>query len=201
MLTAGAVGCKAKTPAITGPFADTFDRAELGATWLDTGARFAVKEGKLNGSGARNHPVWLRQRLPRDVVVEIDAMSKSPDGDLKVELFGDGESFDPDGNDYTSTGYVFIFGGWHNTLSVIARNYEHDDGVKAQRNDVKVEPGRTYRWTITRKGNHIDWKIDGKDFLSFTDPSPLEGPKHEFFAVNNWDADVYFDNLRIRPAP
>ena len=63
-------------------------------------------------------------------------MSKSPTGDIKLELFGDGESFDPDKGTYVSTGYVFIFGGWQNSLSVICRNNEHDDGRKAARADI-----------------------------------------------------------------
>ena len=67
-------------------------------------------------------------------------MSKSPAGDIKLELFGDGESFDPDKGSYTSTGYVLIFGGWSNSLSVICRQDEHDDGRKAQRGDIRVEP-------------------------------------------------------------
>ena len=41
-------------------------------------------------------------------------MSKSPDGDIKLELYGDGESFDPDQGTYFPTGYVFVFGGWSN---------------------------------------------------------------------------------------
>jgi hypothetical protein len=198
-------GCKAKVPEITGPFEDTFERAEVGHGWLNTGASagvdYKVSGGRLNVSMAHNHPLWLRQKLPRDVVVELDVMSKSPDGDLKVELFGDGESYDPDGNRYQPSGYIFIFGGWRNSLSVIARLDEHDAGVKVQRGDVKVEPGRVYKWTITRKGGHLDWQIDGQPFLSWTDPEPLSGKGHEFFAINNWEADVYFDNLRIRPAP
>ena len=200
-LLVGAGACKAKIPAITGPFTDEFERAEVGPAWLNTGAQYRVAAGKLNVSGAYNHPLWLRQRLPRDVVIEFDAMSKSPDGDLKVELFGDGESFDPDKGGYISTGYMLIFGGWGNQLSVIARNNEHDEGVKAKRSDLPVQPGKTYHWKITRKGGHIDWQIDGQPFLSWTDPEPLAGPGHEFFGVNNWEADVYFDNLKIAPAP
>ena len=96
---------------------------------------------------------------------------------------------------------MLIFGGWHNTLSVICRLEEHGDGRKAERADVKVEPGQRYHFTITRKNGAIDWAIDGKPFLSWTDPEPLAGPGHEYFAVNDWEADVTFDNLRIRPAP
>jgi hypothetical protein len=198
---AAAAGCTAKDEAISAPFADTFDRADLGPTWTDTGGGYRIKDGRLNVSNAFNHPVWLRKRLPRDAQIDLDATSMSPDGDLKIELFGDGKSFDPDKGGYVSTGYVLIFGGWRNSLSVIARNNEHDDGRKAQRTAPRVEPGRTYHWTITRRGGAIDWRIDGQPFLAWTDPEPLAGAGHEYLAIDDWQADVYFDNLRIRPLP
>jgi hypothetical protein len=194
-------GCKAKTAAITEPFADDFERGDVGATWLDTSGKGRVVGGKLNIADGRNHPLWLRKRLPRDVVVELDVMSRSPDGDLKVELFGDGESFDPDEATYHPTGYVFIFGGWENQRSIIGRLGEHEDGEKVHRREPPVVPGKTYRFTITRKGGDIDWKIDGAPFLAWKDPEPLVGEKHEFLGITNWKADVYFDNLTIRPAP
>jgi hypothetical protein len=195
------LGCKAKIPQITEPFAEDFERQEIGPVWFDTGGNFRIVGGKLAAKGAHNHPLWLKRRLPRDVVIELDATSRSPDGDLKVEIFGDGETFDPDGNRYQPTGYTMIFGGWRNSMSVISRLDEHDDGVKASRRDPPVEMNRTYRWTITRRGGQIDWLIDGQPFLSFTDPEPLAGSGHEFFAIGNWEAGVTFDNLRIRPAP
>ena len=70
-------------------------------------------------------PPWLRRRLPNDAVIELDAWSQSPAGDIKVEIYGDGKSFDPNKGAYTSTGYVLIFGGWNNTKNIIARMDEH----------------------------------------------------------------------------
>ena len=37
-------------------------------------------------------------------------------------------------------------------------------------------------------------------FLSYDDPQPLEGKGHEYFAFDNWDSDLWFDNLSISPA-
>jgi hypothetical protein len=194
-----AAGCRAKDPGISAPFEDGFDRAELGPGWNATSPQYQLVGGKLSVKNAYNHPAWLRQRLPRDVVLDVDVSSKSAAGDIKLELYGDGESFDHDRAAYTSTGYVLVFGGWHNSLSVLCRIHEHDDGRKAQRSDVRVEPGRTYHWTVTRQGGTIDWKIDGQPFLNWTDPEPLAGPGHEYLAVNDWESDVSFDNLRIKP--
>jgi hypothetical protein len=200
-LAAADAGCRAKDPAITGPFADDFERVDLGPTWNATSPQYRIAAGKLVISNGYNHPAWLRQKLPRDGVIELDVMSKSEAGDIKIELYGDGESFDPDKGSYTSTGYVLIFGGWHNSLSVICRLDEHDDGRKAERGDTHVQPGRSYHWTVTRRGSTIDWKIDGKPFLAWTDPEPLAGAGHEYLALNDWESEVSVDNLRIRPAP
>ena len=198
---AGGEGCRVKEEAITGPFTDSFDRPELGAAWRDTGGNYGIAEGQLVAARAYNHPAWLRKRLPHDVSLELDAQSNSSAGDIKIELFGDGESFDPDKGSYLSTGYMLIFGGWNNSLSVICRNNEHDEGRKASRTDRPVERGRTYHWSITRRGGAIDWRIDGAPFLAWTDPEPLGGPGHEYLGVNDWEAEVRFDNLVIRPAP
>src|SRR5262245_54194215 len=85
------LGCKAKDEVLSGTFTDDFQRAEVGPTWTNTGADYRITDGRLNVSNAYNHPAWLRKKLPHDVVIDFDAMSKSPAGDLKIELYGDGE--------------------------------------------------------------------------------------------------------------
>jgi hypothetical protein len=184
-----------------GPFADNFDRASLGAEWLVTDPSAAgIDHGALTLRNGHNHPVWLTKPIPTNAVIEFDCWSASPDGDLKVEAWGDGHSFYAGNKQgaYTSSGYVFIFGGWNNTASALAKQHEHGD-ARAVRTDVRVEPHRHYHWRITRQGGEISWMIDGKPFLTFKDPAPLQGSEHQYFAFSNWEAPVYFDNLRIQP--
>ena len=100
LCAAAGMGCKAKVPAITTPFADSFERVQLGFDWNNTGAEYRISGGRLNVSHAYNHPLWLRKRLPRDVRTDLDAWSNEARGDLKIELFGDGHSYDPDGGRY-----------------------------------------------------------------------------------------------------
>ena len=90
----------------------------------------ASKAGSSRSPNAYNHPAWLRRRLPPTPSIDFDVVSRSPAGDIKVEMYGDGESFDPDKGSYDSTGYVLIFGGWHNTLSVICRMKNTERGAK-----------------------------------------------------------------------
>src|SRR6185295_17047286 len=121
-------------------------------------------------------------------------------GDVKVEVFGDGRSYDPDGGGYVATGYEIIFGGWFNSKSIIARLDEHGKDVVA-RTDVKVVPDRRYHWKIERKGTQLRWYIDdmATAFLMLDDPRPLDGSGHEYLGFNNWETDTWFDNLVITP--
>jgi len=193
--------CKVREqPAIESSYTDDFGRTSLGPDWTRTGSGYRIVDGALNARGAHNHPLWLARRLPAgDVQVDLDAWSTSPDGDIKVEIFGDGRSYDPDGNRYTATGYVLCMGGWKNSTSFIARKDEHG-GEMVKRAQPKVVPGQRYHWRIVRRRDTIEWFVDdmSQPFLRYQDPQPLAGPGNGHFAINNWETDTWFDNLVIR---
>jgi hypothetical protein len=185
-------------PAI-GPegFRDDFERQELGDAWHNTGGSYTIRNGKLRVKGSRNKPLWLRRTLPRDVRVTFEVRSDSPEGDIKIELFGDGAS-KAEKASYTATSYVVIFGGWGNTLNVIARMDEHgQDRVVGPAH--KVVQGKTYRMKIERRGAMLRAWVDEHELGKMIDPDPLEGPGHDHFAFNNWQSELWFDNLRIDP--
>ena len=207
------------------PFSDGFDTSETVAkNYWSSGGLWRSVNGELLSPGVRNNPLWLKAKLPRDVVIEFDARSESPEGDVKVEVFGDGRNH--------ASGYVLIHGGWSNSVSVIARLDEHgraltaleeearrfaqqnglpsadlvDTGVfkrdtrmRVEARPFPVERGKTYHWRIERSGSTLSWSIDGKPFMSFEDPFPLEGPDHDRFGFSSWEAQLYFDNLKIAP--
>jgi hypothetical protein len=129
--------------------------------------------------------------------VTFDVRSDSPDGDIKFELFGDGHSFARQAS-YTATGYVLIFGGWRNSLNVIARMDEHAPDRQVRRGPVVV-PERNYRMKAERRGTKLQWFVDDQLMLEFNDNEPLQGRGHEYFAFNNWETPLYFDNLTITP--
>lgn len=194
-----AAACTPQGDPAIGPegFFDDFDRAQLGEVWNDTGGGWRIVDGELRGQRARNRPLWLRRTLPPDVRVELDARSESSEGDLKFELFGDGVSR-ATAQSYVATGYVVIFGGWSNTLNVLARLDEHgDDRVVGPKK--RVEPGRTYHLVAERRGGVLTVTVDGVELLRMDDPDPLEGRGHDHFGFNDWEAEVYFDDLRITP--
>ena len=194
-----AVAEEQEPPPIAEPFVENFETGQLDPTlWNPTSGDYSVEDGALLVRNARNHPLWLRRPLPCDVQLDFTTWSDSPDGDIKVEVMGDGASYDPDQGAYLSTGYVFIFGGWRNSLSTIARMDEHQARLTVDER-TRVEQGRKYRWSIRFIGGTIEWSIDGQPFLRAEDPEPLCGPGHHHFAVDDWAVPVHFDDLSITP--
>lgn len=207
------------------PYSDDFsDPSTIGRNYWSTGGLWRVIKGELFSPGVKNNPLWLQAKLPRDVAVEFDVHSESPEGDIKVEIFGDGLNH--------ASGYVLIHGGWANRMSIIARLDEHgtsladlnkqaqqravaqklpssglvetglfraDTRMRVEANPFPVQIGRTYRWRIERRGTLLRWLIDGQPFMQFEDPFPLAGNGHDRFGFSSWEANLYFDNLQIQP--
>jgi len=173
------------------PFSDTFDRAELGPNWSGT-AGWRISDGQVFSAGTRNQGLWLKAALPDDAVIELDARSESPAGDIKFEIFTDGQNH--------ASGYILVFGGWKNTISTIARLDEHGADRQELRQRGLVKMGQTYHFKVVRLDKVIRWYVDGKLLLDYYDSEPLKGPGHDRFGFNDWETQLYFDNLVIRPA-
>ncbi|MGV3624489.1 MAG: hypothetical protein ACO1OB_26960 [Archangium sp.] len=197
------------------PFRDDYSNpATVQEKYWSTGGLWrTTPDGWLLSPGVKNNPLWLRASLPNDVAVEFDVKSMSPEGDIKVEIFGDG-------SDHAS-GYVLIHGGWNNSISIIARLDEHapplnnvllqangadpvaagvyrnDTRVRVEAAPYRVEIGRTYHWRVERRGKVLTWFIDGREFMRFDDPIPLTGKGHDRFGFSSWEAQLFFDNLTV----
>lgn len=198
---------KSNIPSLQLPFADNFDRPTLGSSWFtERPGRWKIQYDTKTQTGqlcvwqARNMPLFLRGKLPRNVVIEFDAWAKQGEGDVKIELFTDGK--------YHATGYVLIHGGWNNSWSIIDRLDEHNPNCRAHEAHQKTNCRRVmrggpvaqkrYHWKVVRFGDTVEWFLDGKLYLRYPDPMPLEGSAHQFFAFSNWIAHVCFDNLQIK---
>lgn len=182
-------GCK-RPPDTSGqlPYVDDFDRAELGPAWFPSGGDWRMRDGAVYSSFANNAPLFLNVSLPADVVIEVDVLSETRDVDSKIELMTDGRTH--------QSGYVFIFGGWSNKISCIARLDEHGKDRK-EKSPTGAVGERWYRWRIEKKGGELRWLVDGQPYLSFSDPEPLDGPGHDRLAFGNWQNQIRFDRLRI----
>jgi hypothetical protein len=193
---------------ITGVFEESFDRPMLGPDWNALSPKWKIVGGRLCTRGARNRGVWLLRTLPENARIEFDAIAETAEGDLKVEVWGDGRS-GATGASYTNaTSYIVILGGWKNTKHVLARLDEHGSDrleldVDAESDDERarpVAPGQPYHFRIERAdGKTLTSTVNGTEYFKLADSEPLAGAGHEHLGFNEWDAPVCFDNLRITP--
>lgn len=186
------------------PFADN-----LGPNWkqVKTNA-WKIENGKLCGQVAHNHGVWLQKTLPINARIEFDAMSTSEDGDLKAEVWGDGQSGATGVSYNNATSYLAILGGWKNTLHVLARLNEHGQDrkeikVDKDSDDPRQRPvvkGQVYRFKIERNdGKTVRFSVDGVEYHSFVDAQPLAGAGHDHFGFNEWEVKTCYDNVKVTP--
>jgi hypothetical protein len=174
------------------PFADDFERAELGPHYRKQGGSFRIDEGKLRTFGDHNLPLWLDVPLARNTRVEFTTISRSPAVDTKIEIFGDGLRHE--------SGYSVILAGWQNRISVIARNGEHEPQRKELRR--AFEKDRVYHWVVQRTDGHtLELFVDGEKLLAYDDPAPLYGPKNNKLGFSSWETDCSYDDLKITPLP
>jgi hypothetical protein len=181
----------------------------LGPNWkaVKTNA-WRIEGGKLCASGAHNHGVWLQKTLPINARIEFDAMSTSEDGDLKTEVWGDGQSGATGVSYNNATSYLAIMGGWKNTLHVLARLNEHGQDrkeikVDKDSDDPRQKPvvkGQVYRFKVERTdGKTVHFSVDGVEYHSFTDAQPLAGAGHDHFGFNEWEVKTCYDNVKVTP--
>jgi hypothetical protein len=171
-------------------FSDDFSGAQLGAHWTPSPhPKAKVVDGWLHIEKNRNEPpLWLNVKLPEQARVEFDARSRSDEGDIKVEIFGDGKTH--------ASGYILVFGAHNNEEDWLARLDEHGADRKSRASQ-GAKRDQIYHFSIIRTDGTLRWFIDNEPFLSFEDNAPLRGDAHAFFAVNTWNAPLEFDNVQV----
>jgi|GEM_PF-355442 len=194
---------RAKLTGGTRVFHDNFDRAEFGPKWRLQSREWRITDGGVTNTSARNKGAWLLEKLPQgDVRIEFSVVSSAFEktnkdgkkqlvfpGDIKCEAFNEEPTH--------QKGYIFIFGGWNNTVNRIARLEEHGTGPGAQVVDGKrfaAKAEQSYRMKIIRIGNTMAWFADEQLLVQMTDGDLIRGAH---FGFNNWEAHLRFDNLAI----
>lgn len=184
---------------------------DLGPNWRQAStSAWHIENGRLCAQHAQNHGVWLTKVLPVNARIEFDAIAETPEGDLKAEVWGDGQSHATAVSYTNATSYLAIFGGWKNQYHVLARLNEHGNDRKQiivdPHSDDPIEKpvvaGQSYHFKIERNdGKNVRWWVNDLHYLSYDDPQPLVGQGHDHFGFNDWDLKVCFDNVKVTPLP
>ena len=210
------------------PFSDSYeDPMTVSKNYFSTGGHYRTVGGQLLSPGVKNNPLWLKAKLPQNVAVDFDVKSQSQEGDIKCEIFGDGTDHASGyvlihggwNNSMSVIARLDEHGAPVAQLQQEANRIASDKklgsaGLKetgvftpttrmrveaAQGVHYPVQIGKTYHWRIERRGSLLTWFIDGQKYMEFDDPFPLVGDKHDRFAFSSWEAELYFDNLKIAP--
>jgi hypothetical protein len=106
--------------------------------------------------------------------------------DINVTLCGDGKDL--------TTGYNFIFGGWHNTVTRILRNNQ----VVAETKSSLIPAGSLHRlwlyFKAERRGKELRFWVDNNLVLRYEDPEPLPGDR---VALWTWQNGVMVARVRV----
>lgn len=198
-------------PALSEAFQDNFDREELGPNWnLTASGAYFLRQGRVCTASPKNHPLWLKRKLPLNVRIAFEATALSTSADVKTEIFGDGCSFDRAGGNYLATSYVAVLGAHKNSEHWLARLDEHGQDVRrtvlqstaSTLASSKLTAQQTYRVELSRtNGRTLRFVVNEVEIHTFEDNQPLSGNGHDHFAFNGWDAPVCFDNLSVTPLP
>jgi hypothetical protein len=199
----------ASSPLLVAPLAPPPE--DLGPNWRQAATSvWHIENGRLCGQHAQNHGVWLTKVLPVNARIEFDAISDSTDGDLKTEVWGDGQSHATAISYTNATSYLAILGGWQNKFHVLARMNEHGndrkqivvDKTSDDPREKPVEAGQIYHFKIERNDGHsVRWYVNGLLYLVYDDREPLVGMGHDHFGFNDWHVKVCFDNVKVTPLP
>ena len=145
--------------------------------------RWSFFSGKSESLAA----VWHKQRFAGDLVVEFYAGIKMDSdrgdayqyaADINLTLCGDGR-------DLTS-GYSFLFGGWDNSRTAIVRR----DKIVAQTTKYVIPREKSihrhwFHIRVVKRGGTLEYSIDGKQVLAYTDPDPLPDGQLALWTYNN----------------
>lgn len=135
--------------------------------------------------------IWNKHAFRGDLVFEMYAglrMNTHPNpgyldpSDINCTLFGDGRDL--------SSGYSFIYAGWHNSRSALFRK-EQEVGASTRHrfvNPVSMNPAFHHHWFYIRAeriGARVRFFVDDSLVAEYEDPHPLDEGRVAIWSFNN----------------
>ena len=140
----------------------------------------------FSGRSTRLAAIWNKRKFRGDVTLEFGGgikMQRERGGryqyasDINATMCGDGR-------DLTS-GYSFLFGGWHNRKTQILKG---TTVVAESSYKIPTHQNIHRRWFYVKaqkRGDHLSYWIDNRLILEYTDPEPLSGDQVALWTYNN----------------
>ena len=189
---------------------------ELPAIWWSEGDVGRIKDGRLFVDADKDSlgvsTVWLDREFSGDVRVEFDAhivSSRDTANNINCFLFYS----DPRGRDlraskedrasgaykyyHSLNGYIFTYLANGNPEEARVRlRFNPGFELLDENFGYECKTGTTYRVQITRKNNHFEYRVNGKEL---TNTVGKQAVSHEagLFGFRTWHTCLWWDNLVI----
>ncbi|MEE9376879.1 MAG: DUF1961 family protein [Candidatus Lokiarchaeia archaeon] len=203
---------------------NSYTRKSLPKNWWYEGSKaISIENGYLrmdanpdnSGENYNVSTVWLNKEFSGDLKIEVDAhILKSNGNQNNINLFFNfsDSSGEPliktkmsrvDGlyskyHSSTLKGYIFTY--LANGNPDIARFRFRDCpgfNLIKENNGYENRIGRTYHLKIIKRGNSIQFFVDGKNYLNVIDNVFNPENKKGFFGFRTWKTELWWDNLKI----
>lgn len=162
-------------------FSDDFDQGELEQNWLVKSGNWVIEDGKLKSIG-RSGLIWLMVEMPDDIAVQVEVQGAY---DLNLAIAGNGSD---------STGYLFDFGGWSNTKTVLVGEGQ----IVMENTELRItDPNKTYFLKMERRNNIVTCFIDGRLIFTYNKATLEASEGDDKIAFRNWGSPITFDNLKV----
>jgi len=169
-------------------FEDNFNRKNLGNQWKQYSGLWEIKNNALTVEGTESF-IYFNIPITGNIRMEFDAWyqknGKSP-SDLGCFILGKSKS-------PYETSYFFDFGAYENTRTKIERLATEIKSTWG----LKIKPNKHYKIIVEHIDGILNFYINNKLVLSYTDFFPLIGEEHNTIGFYSWNGNQYYDNLKI----
>jgi len=165
-------------------FAEDWEVASRGGQW-------ELKDGELHVWGLAPQLAILKKPVVGDVRLEFECRLEGARlSDVSCLLAGTRAGLRQLN---LGDGCEFQYGGNANTSNSVSR----DGAIVWLEKAAPLVKGQRYHARAENAGGHLRYTVNGQVVFDLTDKSPLSGPERAFAALEDWNSDTYWRNVKV----
>ncbi|MFH0954243.1 MAG: protein kinase [Verrucomicrobiota bacterium] len=170
---------------------DFSDPHHFEADWQVCGGYGSIEGGEMRLYGGEPQTLLFRKPLMGDVRIEFECHQES----IYLNDIACFISAIRSGNwrEIPSSGYEFKYGGFSNSVNVLARSDKRLWSASAS----PLVRGKKFRVMAERVGPRLRMVVNDQEIFRVTDTDPLSGSDRTAVGVHGWMADTRYSSIRV----